>query len=202
MGNLNFESFQILLFLIPGFISIWLIDLLIAREKKSAFDKIIESLILSFLIYLVAAFFSKKFPVSLEVVADNQGSKFYSLHYDNTSFLIVAVISLVIALIISVAYNHDWVMGILRKLKITKRTSRISVWNDVFIDKDKHIIINFSNGRRIYGWPEYFSEDPEKPFIYLHDPSWIDNDKFVDLGIDGMLITNKQDIESIEFLRD
>ena len=60
MGNLNFESFQIIFFLIPGFISIWLIDLLIAREKKSAFDKIIESLILSFLIYLVATFFSKE----------------------------------------------------------------------------------------------------------------------------------------------
>jgi len=39
------------------------------------------------------------------------------------------------------------------------------VWFDVFYDVKKHIIINFENGRRIYGWPVYYSNDPDKQYI-------------------------------------
>jgi hypothetical protein len=99
-------------------------------------------------------------------------------------------------------------MKIARKLLITRRTARTSVWFDVFYDIKKHIIINFENGRRIFGWPMYYSNDPEKQYIFLHQPAWIVKDakkgeeKYVDLAIEGILITPEQRIESIEFLQD
>jgi len=200
MEHLNYESFQILIFLIPGFISAYIMDLTIVREKRNIFETIIEALIFSFFIYFLVSVIIRKFPVFIETI-ESDGSKFSYLRYDSIAFFAVIVVSLILPLIFSSAYNHDWSMKIIRKLKISQRTSRKSPWNDAFLDNNVHIIINFSNGRRIYGWPKYFSEDPEKPLIYLHNPSWIDNNSFIDLDINGILITDKQEIESIEFLK-
>jgi len=93
-------------------------------------------------------------------------------------------------------------MKLARNLRITMKTARASVWLDVFSDLDKHIIINFENGQRIYGWPMYHSSKPENPHIYLFNPAWIQEDEFVDLNIEGILITPKQKIDSIEFLKE
>ena len=84
----------------------------------------------------------------------------------------------------------------------SRRTARSSVWYDAFCDKRKPIIINFVNGRRIYGWPLYYSDTPESPYIFLFEPAWIENEKVIELDISGILITPEQKIESIEFLRD
>lgn len=71
----------------------------------------------------------------------------------------------------------------------------------------RHVIIDFENGRRIYGWPKYYSNTPENPYIFLHKPAWIEVDeeskenRFIDLDVEGILITPEQKIESIEFLR-
>jgi hypothetical protein len=96
-------------------------------------------------------------------------------------------------------------MKLARALRISKKTARSSVWFDVFSDKKTAIIINFENGRRIYGWPLYYSDNPEKPYIFLSKPAWIkkgkEKDEFIHLDIEGILITPEQKIESIEFLR-
>jgi hypothetical protein len=201
MENLNFEAFQILIFLIPGLVSAYVMDLMITRDKRSPFEVIIESLIFSFFIYLIVSPFAGKYPVFIETV-DNQGSKASYLKYDNAVFGWIVIISLILPLIASMVHNYDWVMKLFRKLKISQRTSRKSTWNDAFLSNDVHIVINFSDGRRIYGWPEYFSEDPGKPIIYLHNPLWIDaNNSFIESESNGILITDKMVIESIQFLK-
>ena len=191
----SFQALQILIFLIPGFISAVILDTLAVRMEKKELGKIIEALIFSMIIYTIYSSISGKSPISLSKIEEST-----TLVYDSKSFLWLALISLFIPLVLSFLITNDLHMKLARKLRITKKTARESVWFDVFSDLDKPIIINFENGRRIYGWPMYYSTKPENPYIFLFRPAWIQEDKFVELNIEGILITPEQKIESIEFL--
>ncbi len=191
----SFETLQIFLFLIPGFLSAKIIDTLIVREEKREFEKIIDALILSMVIYTIYSLLGGKSPISI-----NQIDK--SFKYTCWSFLGLVALSILIPAIFCAFVTNDWHMKIGRKIGITRKTSRSSVWFDVFSDKRTHVIINFENGRRIYGWPMYYSNTNKAPYIYLYNPAWIIGDTFVDFNIiDGILITPEQKIESIEFLK-
>ncbi len=91
-------------------------------------------------------------------------------------------------------------MKFLRLIGVTRKTARDTVWLDVFTDKVKNVIINQKDGRRIYGWPEYYSNTPENGMIYLANPAWVDNGEYIDLDIDGIFLIAKDNIESIEFM--
>ena len=194
----SFQALQILIFLIPGFISAIILDALVVRMEKKELGKIIEALIFSMIIYTIYSSISGsgKSPISLSKIEEST-----TLVYDSKSFLWLALLSLFIPLLLSFFITNDLHMKLARKLRITRKTARASVWFDVFSDLDKHIIINFENGRRIYGWPMYHSTKPENPYIFLFNPAWIQEDEFVDLNIEGILITPEQKIESIEFLK-
>lgn len=93
------------------------------------------------------------------------------------------------------------------RLNTRKNAARSYVWYDVLCEaKTGVIIINFANGRRITGFPEYFSDRPDSPYIYLLDPAWIVMDEdtkeqiYVPLDVKGIMITPEQAMESIEFL--
>lgn len=191
----TFQALEILIFLIPGFISATVLNALIVRKEKKELGKIIEALIFSMLIYTIYSFVSGRSPITL-----NQIEESITYSYNSESFLWLGLLSVGIPAALGLFVTNDWHMKAARKLRITRRTARSSVWFDVFCDIRKHIIINFENGRRLYGWPMYYSNEPENPYIFLFKPAWIQEDKFVDLSVEGILITPEQKIESIEFL--
>lgn len=193
----TFQALQILIFLIPGFISATILNALVVRKAKTELGRIIEALILSMLIYTIYSLISGVSPVTL-----NQIEKSIVYSYDSKSFLWLGVLSLGIPAILSLLITNDLHMKLARFLWISRRTARSSVWFDVFYDIRKHIIINLEDGRRIYGWPLYYSNDPESPYIFLSKPSWVQEERFIDLDIEGILITPEEKIESIEFLKD
>ena len=193
----TFQALQILIFLIPGFISATILNALVVRKAKKELGIIIEALILSMLIYTIYSLISGVSPVTLNQIEE---SIVYS--YDSKSFVWLGVLSLGIPVILSLFITNDLHMKLARFLRISRRTARSSVWFDVFYDIRKHIIINLKDGRRIYGWPQYYSNDPESPYIFLFKPCWIQGEKFIDLDIEGILITPEEKIESIEFLKD
>lgn len=191
----TFQALQILIFLIPGFISATILNTLIVRKEKKELGKIIEALIFSMLIYTIYSFVLGRSPVTL-----NQIEKSITYSYDSKSFLWLGLLSIGIPAVLSFLVTNDWHMKVARKLRISRKTARSSVWFDVFCDIRKHIIINFENGRRLYGWPMYYSNEPENPYIFLFKPTYIEEGKWVDLDVEGILITPEQQIESIEFL--
>ena len=195
------EALQILLFLVPGFLSEAILNSLIVRMPKKELQKIVEALIFSLIIYTIHSLISNVKPISMnfETVPP-------SFSYNSSSLLLLLFIAIVIPLVMGFMVTNDWHMKVARSLRITRKTARSSVWFDVFCDKKKHIIVNFENGRRLYGWPEYYSNTPENPCIFLSKPSWIMSDeetgenRYIDLDIEGILITPEQKIDSIEFL--
>ena len=125
-----------------------------------------------------------------------------ALSYNKIAFIWLFGISLIIPMILGILITNDLHMKVARKFRISRKTARSSVWFDVFYDIRGYVIINFENGRRIYGWPMYYSNEPKEPYIFLYDPAWIVNNQYMELNVEGILITPEQKIESIEFLGD
>lgn len=194
----SYEALQILIFLIPGFIASAIMNILLVRKVEKEFAKIIEALIFSMIVYAVYLLVNGNSPVSLEEIEGNK-----ILTYDRGPFLWLVLLSLAIPLIFSFFVTNDLHMKVARALGISRKTSRSTVWFDVFCDKKCYVIINFENGRRIYGWPQYFSNTPEESYVFLYHPAWVGEDNEpVDIGVEGILITPEQKIESIEFLEE
>ena len=192
------QALQILIFLIPGFIVAKILDHFIVREEYNEFGKIIEALIFSMIIYTIYSIFFSIGPIGI-----NLESK--SLTFDYTSFIYLLSISIILPIVLALLITNDLHMKIARKIHITRKTSRNSVWYDIFCDNQRYIIINFSNGRRLFGWPMDYSDSQEKQYLYIKQPAWvvynkkIKKNEYVDLDIDGILITPEQKIDSIEF---
>jgi len=205
----SLDAIQILIFLIPGFISEALLNQFIVTKEKSELWTVIEALIFSMLIYVVYSFAISRSPVALTVVSTPNTSTSSTITYNGIAFIWLVGFSIIIPIILSYLINNDLYMKLLRVLHISKKTARQTTWLDVFLDKQKrYIIINFTDESRLFGWPKYYSDNPEQQFIYLMQPAWIvKNEKNgeyerLELDIDGILITPAYSIESIEFYKE
>src|SRR5687768_4383039 len=106
----TFEAIQILIFLIPGFISAKFLDALVVRkQEQKELDTIIESLIFSMLIYTVYSFTSAKSPVTMDTT-----KTIFSYEYETTSFLWLIAISSILPILLAWIINNDSHMRIVR----------------------------------------------------------------------------------------
>jgi len=193
------QAIQLLTFLIPGFISSRVLDTLVVRKKEhKELEIITEALIFSLLIYAIFSLLGGVQPI----VFSEEGAYFSYGYESPKSLVIILSTSIILPVLIAGVLNNVLHMKLAQKLKITKKTGRLSVWHDVFYEKKSNVIINFVDGKRLFGWAEHFSDYADKPYLYLYAPQWIDGDEFIDIGIDGMLITPEQKIAFVEFLKD
>lgn len=193
----TFQALQILLFLIPGFMASQILGMLVVRSKaQNELVRIVEALIFSMLIYAVFAVVAGYSPVSMD-----QTNNTISYSFEPWPFIALIAISIIMPIILSFFMTRDWHMKFARKLGASQRTSRSSVWFDVFYDFKCPVIIDFANGRRLYGWPMYYSDDPENPYLFISNPYWIEDNEFVQTGLVGMLVTPEQKIDLIEFVK-
>jgi hypothetical protein len=178
-----------------------LLDLLIVRRGKDVFARIIEALVFSFFIYAVVTVVTGQSPVLLhETKQDNVTT--YSIT-GNASFLVpVVLLALLLPLGIGFLTTTDLHMEALRKCHITNKTSRESTWVDVFTDQKRRVILHFSDGRRLHGWPMYYSEAPEEASLYLYDPAWYvpERKDWDRLNVHGLFLVKRDLIDWIEFL--
>ena len=194
----TFQAIQIFIFLIPGFISSKLLDVfLIRKQDQKELSSVIEALILSMIIYTIYSLTGLSSPVILD-----QANNAITYNYSSRSFLILTGISILFPLVLAIIINNDLHMKLARVLRVTKKTARLSVWHDTFYEKKPYVILDFVDGRRLFGWAEHFSDDPDKPFLYIAQPQWIEKGKYIKTGLNGILITPEQKIAFIEFLNE
>lgn len=200
--NITVQTLQIFIFLLPGFFASIAMDMLVVRNKKQDIYFLVETLIFSMAIYTIYYSFIGNPPI---VVTLEDGL----IKYKATprGVLVLFLISVSLPLLLSSLANNNFLMKWLNKLNISKNTSRNSVWLDVFYEFKKcYVIIDFSNGRRLYGWPVFYSDSPESKYLFLSQPAWITWDEkeqksiVTELEIEGILITDENAIEHIEFL--
>lgn len=197
------EIIQALIVLLPGFVTTGIVRALFVGELQSEFDKVVNSLIFSFINYTIysgvlwiwSLFTGRGVTPTILEMAPKTPSDLITLS-------LIAVATGFAVAFYQTNNGHKW----LYKWKITRRSTRHNVWHDFFIDHAKtYVIVTFEDGRRLYGWPYGYSDNPSEPSLFLTKAEWliVDEDgeqKRSPISDGGILITQTMKIASIEVM--
>jgi hypothetical protein len=195
------EALGILLVLLPGFAAAYLVQLLAARRKQSEVDKLVEALIFSLFLYVVTLpFYSYSLPISWQQ-GDAKHPQAWQIFIVWPQLAALAVLAVALGSLYSASINHNWLTAPFRWLRVSARSARSSVWNDVFSDVDGFVQVGVSDGRSVIGWIRKYSDEDEDHVLFLEDAAWVDSEgtEFPIRG-PGILLTKNLGIEYVMFL--
>jgi hypothetical protein len=204
--TLTVEALNILLLLLPGFLSGQIFYSLFKVGEIAVPKRVLDALLFSFVIYLLVSVFYQWEPLAQVKSTGGSLSFFFST---NTRVIVLSGLGVIlIPIVVGFLYFNDYLHFVLRKLKITTKTSRANTWNDAFLSQNRYVIVTLKDGRRIRGYPTMFSTDPEEGFVYLYNPAWVNDDKskdddpdYIESNCHGFLL-NRENIDLIEFTLD
>jgi hypothetical protein len=114
-------------------------------------DKVVEALLFSLILYFFTLpFFGDTLPIGWKS-PDAHQPVVYQVVVDWKHLASLSASSVVLALVYSANINHDWLMTLFRKMKITERTSRSTIWNDKFQEIGGFVQVGISDGRSVIG---------------------------------------------------
>jgi len=195
MDAMSGDLFKILMLLLPGFLTAWIFHAFTAYPKPSQFERVVQALI--FTIFIQALLYIVK-PIILWV------GDFYSFGpwgSDANTFWSY-VIAFFIGLIFSSLANNDSFHSLMRTIRVTKQTSYHCEWFGTFNDNITHVILHLNDDRRVFGWPEEWSADPEKGQFILRNPSWVTESGYIDMPTVKFIMFKTSDIKWVEFMQD
>lgn len=195
------EALGILLVLLPGFTAAYLVQLLAARRKQSELDKGIEALIFSLLLYLITLpFFGYSLPIAWSP-AGGQHPDAWQIHVVWPHLCALAILAVVLGAIYAASVNHNWLTAPFRFLKVSDRSARSSVWNDVFSDLGGFVQVGISGERSVIGWIRKYSDDDDSHEVFLEDAAWVDAEgNEHPIRGPGILLSKNLEIEYVMFL--
>jgi hypothetical protein len=188
------QTLVALLVLLPGFVSARIVRALSAQGQQSELERITEALIFSFINYVIyIACFGSSLPI--------EWSPAFQVHRWRVLFLLI--MACVLGTFWGVVRSKDLAMRLLRAFGITERTSRESIWNDVFSTISGTAQVGLKDGRNLIGWIGRYSDSGGERSLFLESASWIAEDgSTVEIGGKGILLTEKSEIEYVMFLDD
>ena len=186
------QTLVALLVLLPGFVSARIARALSAQAPQSELERVIEALIFSFFTYVI---YIMLFGVGLPI----EWQPSFAVHRWRVVFL--ALVACLLGLIWGVVRSKDLAMRLLRRCHLTERTSRESVWNDVFSNLGATAQVGLRDGRNLIGWIGRYSDSGGERCLFLEKASWVDEDgSMVSIDGEGILLTEKAEIEYVMFL--
>jgi hypothetical protein len=194
-------ALQILLILLPGFAAAALIDSLAIRGKQTDFQRSISACLYSFVIYSFYVLFSRgNLPFHLE----GQGTANAYVVWSRYRLFILLGITVVLGIAVSIYINFD-AHRILRKVRLTERTTRHSIWNDIFesvATSDQIVQIELDGDRSVIGVLTYYSDDSEDCSVFVSQAAWVDSSgTTTEIPGQGILLTKNSGIRSISLLQ-
>jgi hypothetical protein len=163
------ETLAILYFLLPGLIAATIFYSLTAHPKRETFDRVVQALIFTIIIK------------TLNIAAKKCWAYWWLPSHGGTwtdeKELVWSVINAVILGVgLSASMNWDAAHRVLRKLKITKRTSYPSEWYSGFHRYKREMVLYLKDSRRIRGWAEEYPDRADKGHFILQNICWLDDD--------------------------
>ncbi len=188
--DLDIESiFLILLFIVPGFISVQIKNSLVSKRESSESKFLVEIVIFTFLNYTILtqliSYSENFFELKVKVFELRFLAKFWA-------------VSILTGLITGFIIKEDLYYKVLRKLRITKMAGVPTPWDKIF-SKNSWVIITLLSGEIYEGYVRYVSTYPAQKEIYIEKVRLLDNDKktIKELESDGIWI-NYTNIKNIE----
>lgn len=184
----SLEALQVILYLLPGVVTLRIKELLSFPNKVSDISRTIDGIVLTFL--NLSIFFT------INLLAPDQFNKRY------LDIIIIFLIAVVLGVILGNDYLVSKFYSLLRWLKLTKMTGRVDPWSDAFNNiRGIYVRIRLSDDRKYMGWPKYYSDDPKVKELFLANAYLISKTGVVSkIEGPGVLIPITSDIIAIEFL--
>jgi uncharacterized protein DUF6338 len=200
MAEFHLDVIAVLVMLLPGFLAARIEQRLTCNQEQGELDKIVEALLYSFVIYVVYSLKTQSFPVAIKVESASDGNHYY-LEADPGRLVSLALIAIILSVAMSYATNHDLFGRGFRRLGVSTRTWRNSIWNDVFVDYGGAVQVELTDGRSVMGWLRYYSDKPDEASLFLEHAAWVAPDQ-TQILIDGpgILLTKDSGILAVSFL--
>ena len=195
-------ALEILLILLPGFAAAYLVQLLALRGSQTDFDKVIEACLYSLLIYASFVVLARG-ALPFDVIPAKAPATEAIVQWHSNRLLGLAALTVLFSIGGALYINRDgnWLF---RKIKVTERTSRRSIWNDIFQKEAKKIQVvqvELGDGRSILGLLTYYSDAAEECSVYIEQASWVGQDgSLIGIPGPGILLTKNANIQSISLL--
>lgn len=195
-------ALQILLILLPGFAAAYILQLLALRGAQTDFDKAVEASLYSILIYAAFMLFTHG-SLPFELVPAKPPATDATIVWYPSRLLGLTAVTLAFS-VAGVAYinlDGNWLF---RKFKLTERTTRRSIWNDIFQKELKAIQVvqvELADGRSVLGLLTYYSDSADDCSVYIEQASWVDAaGATTPIPGPGILLTKNAAIKSISLL--
>lgn len=195
MPELAKDSVALFVYLLPGFLTAWVLYGLTSQTKPSQFERVVQALIFTFIIQSLLPL--------VQSICLAAGEIYFVRAWDKASeqiatFLLALLLGILLAYYTNTDSLHVW----LRNKGLTTRTSYPSEWFGVFSQRVRYVVLHFNDERRLYGWPKEWPNESDKGHFYVMQPMWLSDDEKIELpGIDGLLVSAK-DVKWVEFMND
>ncbi len=195
------QTLGVFLTLLPGFLCAYVAQRLAIRPKQTELDKIIEALLLSFIIYLcVGPFFGFAVPIGWHPVLI-KGLQSYGITVEWKELVSLIAGAILFGILYAININHDWALTLLRTLRVTDRTARTDIWIDTFLGTSGTVQVGLTDGRIVIGWVHSYSDDSADASLFLEKAKWIDQSgKAVPINGLGILLLRNSGIQYVMFL--
>ncbi len=192
-----------LLVLLPGFVSARVMRMMSARSQQTELERIIEALIFSFFTYVCYfAIFGPQLPLEWSTGTINNSTVPSNFSVHRSRLLSLVLIALILGFGWGYVKGHDLLLKFLRRWRLTQRSSRESVWTDVFLNFRGNVQVGLGDGRSVIGWLEQYAETGDERTVFLAQAAWVEEDgATTEVPGDGlMLLTEKSEIKYVMFL--
>jgi hypothetical protein len=199
------DLIPILVFLLPGFVSSGIVSLMVVRKPQEVFSRVVEAVI--FTAMNLAVFFIAKAILSRIAVLNVTFKHFLTVDshrfFTAGNLTMLGLCAVGIGLVWSFEANNQWLFRIFRWAKITDKSTKPSIWVDVFIEqRDCYAVVHLKDGRRLIGWVSRFSEDAADRALFLEQASWLTDDgNLVNNPRINVLVDRETEISFIEFVK-
>jgi hypothetical protein len=195
-------ALQIFLNLLPGFPAAYVVQAMATRRSQSDLERVIEALVFSFIIYVCyMPLNGGRLPFHID--HDPAGKGDDTVLWEPRQLAWLAVVTFLFAFA-SVAYIRFDGNRLFHWIKLTERTTRNSIWNDVFESEainGQPLPVELADGRNVLGSLVYDSDVAEDASIYLTQASWVASDgSTVAIPGSGILLTKNSGIRCASLL--
>ena len=201
------EIINILLFLLPGFVTAAIYYYYTSHPKPSPFERVIQALVFTILIHATVELIRLCGVSILWVVELTNVDRIINLTtmmFDASDVipdvLTLVVFSVLLGLLAVFVSNNDTFHRILRRYEFTVEDSYPAEWYSAFAQSKTYVVLHLVGQRRIYGWPKEWSGNPDRGHLLISECEWLDgNQRIPMVGVDTMLIS-VSDVEMVEFV--
>lgn len=196
MDIVSADLIELFMKLLPGFLAAAAFHALTPYPKRDVFERVVTALIFTLLAQLAT--------FVVETIAIWIGDNGFTVGpwSQGVELAWAAAVGLLMGVGWAYLVNNDHTHSLARRLGITKKSAVPTQWYSAFTKYECFVILQFTNGRRLMGWPVEWPDDAESGHFVLERPQWVlDDGSAAPMHQLEVLLISAKDVEAVEFLR-